>query len=197
MLPTLADGRRDSPRRFFVPVLALAVVAGCWEDHGFTLGRVSGKVTLKSGEPVRHGSVTFYPDSAKGTIGPPGMATIAEDGSFVVSTRQGGDGAAVGVHKVGIVGLELKPISGDAAPKAEEGAPAVNPINAKLKAAKAPPKQVRGGGDTFTDRGGRVFRYVTPKKVGSPETSGVSVKVSGGSNTFEFVISDDGNVEVK
>ena len=51
-------------------------------------------------------------------------------------------------------------------------------------------------GDTFTDRGGRVYRYVIPKKLGMPEESGLEVDVSSGSNTVNIEIAEDGTASI-
>ncbi|MHC5544139.1 hypothetical protein ACYOEI_38420, partial [Singulisphaera rosea] len=69
-----------------------------------------------------------------------------------------------------------------------------NVLKAKAKAVTA--KVAKGLGETFTDRGGRVFRYVTPKKLGMAESSGVTAKIESGSNTFNFDVKEDGTVEV-
>src|SRR5437868_4140710 len=102
----------------FVAVALATGLAGCGSENGLTLGRVRGKVTFK-GEPIRYGTVFLMPDDAKGTKGPPAMATIGADGTFTVSTEEPGDGAIVGEHKVGVVGLDPTPIK----PQAQEAPP--------------------------------------------------------------------------
>jgi hypothetical protein len=178
-------------------------VAGCGPGHGLTLGRVQGKVTCK-GEPVRYGNVFFVPDVSKGTDGPSAMGTIKDDGTYILSTDSGGDGALVGHHKVGLTGLDPTPInktSEKPLPNPEEapaefmiakGKLAQQARRAPRKAAAAAPAQ----GDTFTDRGGRTFRYVIPKKLGNYQESGVEVDVARGSNTINFDIAEDGKVRI-
>jgi hypothetical protein len=184
-------------------LLALAV-AGCGPGHGLTLGRVQGKVTHK-GQPVGYGTVFFVPDVSKGTDGPSAMGIIKDDGSYTLSTDSGGDGALVGHHKVGVVGLDPTPITkADAPPLPNpEEAPAEY-MQAKGKAAqqarRAPRKAAAAAaepGDTFTDRGGRTFRYVIPKKLGNYEESGLEVDVARGSNTIDFDIAEDGTARIK
>ena len=51
--------------------------------------------------------------------------------------------------------------------------------------------------NTFTDRGGRVYKYAVPKEIGNAETSGIQVEVSSGSNRFRFEVQEDGTVKVK
>src|SRR5262245_43394167 len=94
----------------------VAGCSGCGPDHGMSLGRVSGKVTSR-GAPVGFGTVMFMPDSTRGTKGPPAMATLKSTGEFTLSTDSAGDGALVGFHKVGIVGLDPTPIRGGEAIK--------------------------------------------------------------------------------
>jgi hypothetical protein len=49
---------------------------------------------------------------------------------------------------------------------------------------------------TVTGLDGKTFRVVVPEKVGSTETSGISVEVSGGSNTLNFDIAEDGTAKI-
>ena len=119
----------------------LTLSVGCSSDNGLNLARVRGKVTFK-GEPVKKGTVFFFPDSSKGTVGPSGVGGIT-DGSYVASTEYGDDGVIVGSHKVGLSGLEAA-TDDVAVAKAESsigtGADAeksdVAPVQAKALAAK-------------------------------------------------------------
>ena len=61
-------------------------------------------------QPIKNGTVFFMPDEAKGTIGPPAVGSITADGSYIMSTESAGDGVIVGSHKIGITGLEEKPV---------------------------------------------------------------------------------------
>jgi hypothetical protein len=167
----------------------LATLAGC-SDNGLTLGRVSGKVTYK-GVPVQFGTVMFEPDTTKGTNGPSALGNIVQDGTYVMSTQQSGDGAVVGYHKVGLMGLDPEPISTQAAPDPET-APAEY-MKAKSRMGKV--SAVRKV-ETFTDRGGRTFRYVTPKSLSNPGTSGIIAKVDRGSNTVNIEVREDGSVNI-
>jgi hypothetical protein len=166
------------------------------------LGRVQGKVTFK-GEPVKYGTVSFVPDTTKGTDGPIAMGNIKSDGTYILSTDEGGDGAVVGHHKVSIVGLDPTPVT-----KADEN-PSPTPEESPLEVMKARAKsaqQARRGpsgkaaaaaqGDTFTDRGGRTYRYVIPMKLGLAEESGLKVEVTRGSNTINFEIAEDGTTRI-
>jgi hypothetical protein len=78
-------------------VFAAMLLTGCSGDTMAT-GSVSGKVTYE-GKPVEGGSLTFVPDSPTGG-GKPGVATIAADGTYRVSTYGTNDGAVIGKHKI-------------------------------------------------------------------------------------------------
>lgn len=185
-------------------ILAVAVavaLAGCGPGHGLTLGRVKGKVTYK-GEALKYGTVSFVPDSNKGTDGPIAMGNITEDGTFVLSTSDAGDGAVVGHHKISVVGLDPSPVAKaneKPAPDPEESPLEVmkNRANALQKARRTPKKAAaKAPEDTFTDRGGRVFRYVIPKKLGMAEDSGLEADVARGSNTIDIEVAEDGTARV-
>jgi hypothetical protein len=181
------------------PGLLAAALAGCGPGHGMTLGRVQGKVTFK-GEPLKYGTVSFVPDASKGNDGPIATGNIKSDGTYILSTDEGGDGALVGHHRISIVGLDPAPVNPNDQPMpTPEGSPLEflksrgkgggQQPRARSKAAATPE-------DTFTDRGGRVYRYVVPKKLGVAEESGLEVDVARGSNTINFDIDESGKVRI-
>jgi hypothetical protein len=110
-----------------------------------------------------------------------------------MSTKLADDGAVIGFHKVGIMGIDSTPI----VEVREEELTPEKIMTTKGQMSKrrvtTPKKAV---GETFTDRGGSVYRVLTPTKLKSPESSGVGVEVRGGSNTLNFQIKDDGTVEI-
>lgn len=169
----------------------VTAMSGCGADNGLNLARVSGKVTYK-GEPVKNGTVFFMPDETKGTVGPPGLGSITSDGSYILSTESAGDGVIVGHHKVGITGVEPVSISNEPAPD-----PASDPagfMKAKAQAAKqASRSHPKEDEDLFTDKGGKKFRFVVPKKFSNPDESGIIVKVDG-RRTIDFNIDETGKV---
>jgi hypothetical protein len=180
-------------------IAALALLSGCGSSTGLNLGRVRGKVTYK-GEPIKYGTVSFVPDSTKGTSGPIAMGNIKDDGSYVISTSDAADGAVVGHHKISVVGLDPTPIPGQKpVPNPEESPSEV--MKARAKGLHTPRASSKGAaakveGDTFTDRGGRVYRYVVPMKLGMAEESGLEVDISSGSNTVNIEISEDGKARI-
>jgi hypothetical protein len=181
-------------RLVLVSSAALILGLGC-SGNGLNLAKVRGKVTYK-GQPVKNGTVMFMPDDSKGTIGPPAVGTITSDGSYIMSTESAGDGVIVGSHKVGITGVEEKPIAGETAAPTPESDPQ-GYMKAKAKDAAAarsgPPKK---DAETFTDRGGQKWRFVVPKKFTNPQESGIIAKVVPGSQTMNFDIDDSGNVTI-
>jgi hypothetical protein len=172
-----------------------ALIFGCSSANGLNLAKVRGKVTYK-GQPVKNGTVMFMPDDSKGTIGPPAVGTITSDGSFIMSTESAGDGVIVGSHKVGITGVEEKPVSSESDAPTPESDPQ-GYMKAKAKdAATARSGAVKKDAETFTDRGGQKWRFVVPKKFTNPQESGIIAKVEPGSNTLNFTIDDSGNVSI-
>jgi hypothetical protein len=168
---------------------------GCSSGNGLNLAKVRGKVTYK-GQPIKNGTVFFMPDEAKGTVGPAAVGTITSDGSYIMSTETAGDGVIVGSHKIGITGLEEKPVSGgEAAPTPESDSKAYMKAKAK-DAAATRTAAVKKDADTFTDKGGQRWRFVIPRKFTNPAESGIIAKVQSGSNTMNFEIDDSGNVAV-
>jgi hypothetical protein len=137
------------------PGLLAMAVAGCGPGHGLTLGRVSGKVTA-AGEPVRYGTVFFVPDTLKGTDGPSAMGIIQDDGTYTLSTDSGGDGALVGHHKVGVVGLDPTPIN-----KTSEK-PLPNPEEAPQQGRPAGPQGPAESRRSRRGAGGHVHRPRRP-----------------------------------
>ena len=124
------------------------------------------------------------------------MGTITSDGTYIMSTESAGDGVIVGSHKIGITGVEEKPVSsGSAAATPESDAKAYMKAKAK-DAAAARTGAVKKEADTFTDKGGQRWRFVVPKKFTNPQESGIIAKVEPGSNTMNFDIDDSGNVMI-
>jgi len=87
------------------PLLCLAAavllslsVAGCGTASGAPKGQVRGKI-IAGGQPVTAGEVTFAPLEAA-LEAAPATGAVQPDGTFVLSTRKDGDGAAIGKHQV-------------------------------------------------------------------------------------------------
>jgi hypothetical protein len=179
---------------------ALALSVGCSSGNGLDLARVRGRVTFK-GEPVHKGTVFFFPDASKGTVGPSAVGGIT-DGSYVASTEYGGDGVIIGSHKIGLSGLDAATAADVATAKAATAADVeaekadVSPIEAKAKATKSAWAARNRPVDLFTDAGGKKWRYIVPKKLSDPDQSGVTVTIERGSNTINFEIGEDGQVRV-
>lgn len=82
-------------------LVSLVVLGGCGGGSQVDTAPVAGTVTA-NGEPVAGGSLTFTPaaDGDKILSGKPATAIVQEDGSYVLTTYEAGDGAVVGKHKV-------------------------------------------------------------------------------------------------
>jgi hypothetical protein len=179
--------------RYFWLALAIAAgLTGCGPGNGLTLGKVRGKITYK-GQPVTYGMVTFAPDESKGTQGPLALGTIATDGTYIMSTEQSGDGAIVGSHKVGIIGLDPTPIATEASVDPEE-----NPKGfMEAKAKSIHPQKNQPKTATFRTKDGKTYKVVTPEKLMNPENSGLIVKVASGQNLLDITIEDNGSVTIE
>jgi hypothetical protein len=158
-----------------------------------TLGRVHGTISLE-GEPVRFGYVTFLPDSTAGTNGPPATSSIREDGSFVISTEQSDDGAIVGAHKVGVIGLDPQPLAEADLPPPEDDPDKF--LAAKGQGQRRSARAKKSDGPTYKARDGKTYRLLVPDRLMNPETSGITAKVGRGSNTVKIALKKDGTAEV-
>lgn len=85
-------------------VAVACLLAGCGGGDQFDTAPVSGTVTL-NGEPVTGGTVMLRPIAEGETqiAGKGASAPVQEDGSFVLTTYEQGDGAVVGKHHVSYV----------------------------------------------------------------------------------------------
>jgi hypothetical protein len=86
-----------------VLIAALSLLAGCNSGGDFPTATTRGRVICE-GKPVPHVMVFFEPmesESSKSAIvGRAGFAKAKEDGTFVLTTYDDGDGAVIGHHRV-------------------------------------------------------------------------------------------------
>jgi hypothetical protein len=181
-------------------VTTVFALAGCGPGNGLTMGRVSGLVTYK-GQPVELGEVLFLPDSEKGNNGVPSMGAIGKDGTYTMSTQDAGDGVIAGYHKVGIRALDAIRVGQVETPELDPSAATGKELMAnklsKRKAQSLSLKKNRAKDDAPTvSFNGNVHRFLAPKKLANPETSGIRVQISRGSNRVNFAIEEDGSVKV-
>jgi hypothetical protein len=181
-------------------IAAVCAVCGCGPGNGLTMGRVSGLVTY-NGQPVEFGDVLFLPDSGKGNSGVPSMGSIGKDGTYVMSTQESGDGVIAGYHKVGIRALDATKVSQDQTPKLDPTVAAGKELLAnrlsqrKAQAAALSKNRAKDDAPTVSFNG-NVYRFLAPEKLANPETSGITVEISRGSNRVNFAIAEDGSVKV-
>ena len=186
--------------RVLLTVCASMFCCGCGPDNGLTMGRVSGTVTY-NGQPVEFGDILFEPDSEKGNNGVPSMGSIGKDGTFVMSTQESGDGVIAGYHKVGIraldptgVGQEGETSQADLA--AASGKDMLANRQRQRKAQTAAIKNRAKNDAPSVSFNGKVYRFLTPEKLANPQTSGIRVQISRGSNRVNFAVAEDGSVTV-
>ena len=175
-------------------------LAGCGPGNGLTMGRVSGVVTYK-GQPVELGEVLFVPDSEKGNNGVPSMSPIGKNGTYIMSTQESGDGVIAGYHKVAIRALDAIKVGQVETPDLDpNAATTTNPMADRQKRMKSQAlslKKIRAKDDApSVSFNGNVYRFLAPEKLANPDTSGITVQISRGSNRVNFAIEEDGSVKV-
>jgi hypothetical protein len=179
---------------------AACALAGCGPGNGLTMGRVSGLVTY-NGQPVEFGEVLFLPDSEKGTNGVPSMGSIGKDGTYIMSTQESGDGVIAGYHKVGIRALDATKVGQDETPELDPSAATgkellANRVNKRKNQAVALNKNRAKKDAPTVSFNGNVYRFLAPERLANPETSGIKVQISRGSNRVNLAIQEDGTVKV-
>jgi hypothetical protein len=141
----------------------LALAAGCSSK-----GKVSGKVYYKN-EPLKLGMVQFFPEGQGGAFSSP----IGEDGSYSVSKLPPGPVKISVTSSSANPMAQLNPaVGGPMAQKGMKGAAEMMKKGKEQAGDAAPPSAA--GGKTI------------PAKYGSPETSDLSLNVTGGSQTFDI-----------
>jgi hypothetical protein len=187
-------------RTQLVLIAAVCALYGCGPGNGLTMGRVSGLVTY-NGQPVEFGEVLFVPDSSKGNNGVPSMGSIGKDGRYTMSTQDADDGVIAGFHKVGIRALDANKVGSDDTPTLDPavatGKELISNRLSKRKSQAAAISKNRAKDDAPTvSFNGNVYRFLAPDKLANPESSGISVEISRGSNRVNFAIAEDGSVKV-
>jgi hypothetical protein len=175
-------------------------LAGCGPGNGLTLGRVYGVVTYK-GQPVEMGDILFLPNTEKGNTGMPSMGSINKDGSYFMTTQDSGDGVIVGHHKVGIRALDSIPVGKEESPEPDPNVATGTvsmPDRIKMKKAQSLSlRKNRAKADAATvNLRGTIYRFLTAETMANPQTSGIGVQISRGSNRVNFAIAEDGSVKV-
>ncbi len=95
---------------------------------------------------------------------------------------------------MGITGVE--PVSASSQEEYDPEKDAGGYMKAKSKeAAQARRGAAKKDEEFFTDKGGKKYRYIVPKKYSVPDESGIIVKIEG-SRTVNFDIDESGNVRV-
>jgi hypothetical protein len=102
----LSGCRYELSRRrpvWLAAVLLAGATVGCGSGNGLPVVPVSGKITFAGGPCPGPGNVTFNPlEVEPGLPRRPGSATFFQDGAFVVTSFQKGDGLVPGRYEVKI-----------------------------------------------------------------------------------------------
>jgi hypothetical protein len=127
--------RNSVPTNVPIPVLVLAFallqfLSGCGGGRP-PVEPAKGKVVC-NGQPVTVGSVVFVPigDGGSGS-GRPATGSVGPDGTFVMTTYEHEDGAAVGKHRVEYAGPEEEGKEDEEGEAPPEGSPAERARNAE------------------------------------------------------------------
>jgi BON domain len=90
--------------RGVVAVLAVAAISGCGRTDSLHVPvyPTNGTISFR-GQPIPGAIVTLHPSSSTGENVPTPRASVAGNGTFTVSTYDGGDGAPVGEYTVTVV----------------------------------------------------------------------------------------------
>jgi hypothetical protein len=90
-----------------IPVVLVVLCLGC-DAAAPTTAVVRGRVTYR-GAPLPTGSIVFVPDPDRGGSGPMSRGDVGADGTYRlrVCGDGGGEGAAVGWHRVTIHAVEV------------------------------------------------------------------------------------------
>ena len=96
-----------NPSGCFVLIAAMAVClvqAGCRNNTPLPTASVSGTVKTEDGKVISNGRIMFGPLDANsdGLSGKLARGNIDENGKFVLTTYNNGDGAVVGRHRVAL-----------------------------------------------------------------------------------------------
>lgn len=124
--------------------MAIVVTVGCGGGDMPELAEVTGTLT-KKGEPMVGAQVEFYPDSE----GAASYGVTDEEGNFSLAYSTGPLGAAIGTHKVTVIGGHVK---GKGA--GEPAAPAV--VGEEAAEGTLAPVQMDGGSRTRSGGPGEV-----------------------------------------
>jgi hypothetical protein len=156
-------------RRFVLMCLLLfslsMLVAGCGQG-----GTVSGKIYYK-GQPVKGGTIYFYPEGKSGNY----ASVIERDGSFTISKLPPGP------VKISVV-VGTRAVPTEAFAKQRAGKVAVKGMKEMERIGGA----ASGGGEEPGNAAGPKEKISVPDKYADPEKSGLTIDVTGGRQTHDI-----------
>lgn len=105
------------PFKKLAAALSAALLLGCGEakPERVAVHPVTGTLTVK-GQPATGAFVTLHPKAPLGDNVPAPRANVSKDGTFALSTFDGGDGAPAGEYKVTIRWYKLVKSGPDVSP---------------------------------------------------------------------------------
>jgi hypothetical protein len=109
-------------------------ISGCGGDEFGRCYRVSGRVT-REGLPLTRGTVNYLPVDAR--KGHPATGEIQPDGTYMLTTKDPGDGALVGDYRVTI---DLVDVEDSRLERMPGGIPRLDPPNTVQVNSLVPPK---------------------------------------------------------
>ena len=147
------------------------------------------------------GDVLLVPDSEKGNSGVSSMGKIGKDGRYTMSTRDANDSAIAGDHEGGIRVLDPEPVATDETPAPDpQAATGKELMAARLQQRKAQSQSLMKNRAKEVAPDGRHWwegpSVPGAQKLANPETSGIRVRISRGSNRVDFAIAEDRTVKV-
>ena len=151
-------------------VSLLLLASGC----GGRKGSVSGKVYYKN-EPLKLGMVQFFPEKEGGSF----SAQIGPDGSYSISKLPKGPA------KISVSASAGNPMA-KGGPQAMGGVGGPMASRGMKGAAEMMRKGKEQAGDVAPPTSVTQSHKSIPEKYGDPETSNLSVDVTGGSQTFDI-----------
>lgn len=155
--------------------LLLPIVIGCSGESLEPVYPVTGIVTEK-GKPVEGAIVAFSPITPGSGL--PASGTTDASGTYKLTTRSSGDGAAAGKYKVSIAKYEkkLEPTNPKGSDKLEDPFDITKEYPSGYNEMQA------------SEIAASISKNLLPKKYADPTTSKLEAEVSKGPSSFDFKV---------
>jgi hypothetical protein len=156
-------------------LLSLVFLSGCGGDGLEPVYPVSGTITQK-GKPVEGAVVAFTPDSEG--AGLPASGITDASGTYKLTTRSSGDGAAAGKYRITVAKYDKK----------------LEPKKSKEPEKLADPYDITNEYPTgynemqASEIAASISKNLLPRKYSDPTTSNLAAEVAKGTNSFDFKV---------